>query len=132
MRKHSKTDVRYWRQRVFKPLYSRGGAAVEAQNWAVEIQHGGQRRRWSLKTTNRDTAAASAKEMYLFIQVNGWEQAAAKYKPEPVKPNKFDITIGEFLAELRAKADAKPKTLQAYARAFRTMVADIAGLPSGG
>ncbi len=129
---HSKTDVRYWRERVFKPVYSRGGTAVEAQNWAVEIQHGGQRRRWSLEprivisqrhALRRDTYSSRS-------TVGSWPRRSGR--PEPVRPHKFDTTIGEFLAELRAKADAKPKTLQAYARAFRTLVAYIAGLPSGG
>ncbi len=133
MRKQfSKTDVRYWKARVFKPAYTRGGVAHPAPNWAVEIQHNGRRHRWSLETPNRDAAATRAKEMYLLIQVNGWEAALAKYRPTPLKQNKQDATVGEFLAELRAKADAKPKTLESYARAFRTIVADIAGLPSGG
>jgi integrase len=132
VRKHSKTDVRYWRERIFKPVFSRGGVSTPAPNWAVEIQHGRQRHRWSLETANRDVAAVRAKEMFLFIQVNGWDLASAKYRPKPVKQNKQDTTLGEFLAELRSKADIKAKTFEAYARAFRTIVADIAGLPGGG
>ena len=39
LRTFSKTDVRYWRERILKPRYQQGGQAHEAPNWAVEIQY---------------------------------------------------------------------------------------------
>ena len=39
--------------------------------------------------------------------------------------------VGQFLAELSAKADLKPKTLEGYAIAFRGIVADIFEIDGG-
>src|SRR6516164_6599828 len=117
-KKLAKTDLRYWKERVFKPVYSAApGVTAQAPNWAVEIQHRGRRHRWSLGTPNQAAAAAKAKELYIFLQANGWEMARAKYRPGPVGEQKNqDATVGEFLALLKAKADTKPKTLEGYAR----------------
>jgi hypothetical protein len=98
----------------------------------VEIQHGGKRHRWSLASPNREAAAARAKEIYLFVQANGWEMALAKFRPQFRKEKKQNPTVGEFLDELKARADAKAKTLEDYARAFRTIVAAVAGIQIGG
>ena len=128
----SKTDVRYWKERIFKPVYHRAGITRESPNWAVEIQHGGNRHRWSLASPNRDAAAARAREIYLFVRANGWEMALAKFRPQSTREKKQNATVGEFLGELKARADAKAKTLEDYARAFRTIVAAVAGIQSGG
>ena len=42
-----------------------------------------------------------------------------------------EVTVGQFLDELKAKADLKPKTLEGYAVAFRGIVADIFGIEGG-
>ena len=98
----------------------------------MEIQHGGKRHRWSLASPNREAAAGRAKEIYLFVQANGWEMALAKFRPQFRKEKKQNPTVGEFLDELKARADAKAKTLEDYARAFRTIVAAVAGIQIGG
>ena len=40
-------------------------------------------------------------------------------------------TVGEFLEEVKAKASARPKTIEGYCRAFRTIVADIFKIDGG-
>ena len=56
----------------------------------------------------------------------------AKFRPQFRKEKKQNPTVGEFLDELKARADAKAKTLEDYARAFRTIVAAVAGIQIGG
>jgi integrase len=123
----SKTHRDYWSKRIFKPTYARGGATIEARNWAVEIQHRGKRHRWSLGTPNKGAAADRARSIYLSIAANGWNEAFAEYRPEMAvkKPN---VTVGDFLAEVRATADVSLNTIEDYSRAFRKIIADIIGL----
>jgi integrase len=130
LRTFSKTDVRYWRERILKPRYQQSGQNREAPNWAVEIQHRGRRHRLSLGTPNREAAAARARDMFLFVQAQGWEAAMSKYRPS-LAPKRADITVGEFLAEVSAKADKETKTIDDYARALRKIVSDVFDLDTG-
>jgi hypothetical protein len=127
--KWSKNDMRYWRATVFKPSYSRrGGKASESPNWAMQIKHQGRRTMLSLRTPNKEEAAAKAKDIYLSLQANGWEATLAKYRPEYVPVLRLNATVGEFIGEVKAKADGDPKTIEGYCRSLRKIVADIAGL----
>jgi integrase len=121
-----KTDLRHWKERIFRPVYSRGGEEHESPNWAVEIQHRGRRHRWSLETPNRDAAAARAREIYLSVLSTGWEATLLKFRPEQAPREKQkNVTLGEFLQEVSAKSDGDPRTLAGYARVLRKIVADI-------
>src|SRR5258707_12673084 len=106
--KWSKTDMRYWRGTVFKPSYSRGGGkASESPNWAMQIKHQGRRTMLSLGTPNKEAAAAKARDIYRSLQANGWEATLAKYRPESVPALRLNATVGEFIAEVKAKADGE-------------------------
>jgi len=53
----SKTDVKFWQGRIFKPVYARAdGTRVQAANYAVEISYRAQRIKWSLETPNKEAA----------------------------------------------------------------------------
>jgi len=128
----SKTDIAFWKRRIFKPVYRRGdGTRVQAANYAVEISFRARRIKWSLDTPNREAAAARAKEIYLFLQANGWEAAFARYRPkEAPKPKVSDITVGEFLREVRTTSRLSSRTFTDYAEALRRIVSEIARIPS--
>jgi integrase len=128
----SKTDVKFWKQRIFKPVYRRAdGTRAEAANYAVEISFRGRRIKWSLDTPNKEAAAARAKELFLYIQANGWEAAKARYRPKTApQPRRPDITVGEFLAEVRATSNLSKQTFTDYAEAFQRIVSQIVGIPS--
>jgi hypothetical protein len=67
------------------------------------------------------------------LLANGWAAMLARFKAAPAaSPPKADVTIGEFLAELRALHASKARTLEGYAGALRTLAAGVAGLPPGG
>jgi integrase len=126
----SKTDLRYWKERIFKPTYTRGGIRHESPNWAVYIQHRGRRHKWSLETPNREAAAAKAKDVFLSIHAKGWKATFETYRPKLVE-KKRNVTVGEFIEEVKAKADLDQKTVEGYCKAFRTIVAGVAGVDSG-
>jgi hypothetical protein len=130
----SKTDLRFWKKKVFKPQYCRAdGSRARSSNYAVEIAFRGRRLKWSLETPNQEAAAARAKEIFLFVQANGWESAIARYRPKEAPPAKRpDLTVNEFLADARAASRLKESTFNDYAKALRRIVADIAGIHSRG
>src|SRR5260221_2446624 len=128
----SKTELAFWKRRIFKPTYRRSdGNQVAAANFAVEISFHGRRIKWSLATPNREAAAARAKELFLFLQANGWEATLARYRPkEPPPPKATDITVAEFLSEVEALQRLSSRTFADYARTLRRIVSGIAGIPS--
>jgi len=121
---HGKTDVRYWQSKLFKPWYTRDGEKVSLDQYAVKIQHKGLRDTFNLGTPNRAAAAAKAREIYIHLVANGWDAALEKFKPKSQVILKTHATVGDFLDELRLKADLKPKTLEDYSVSFRKIVAD--------
>src|SRR5207253_1690764 len=72
-----------------------------------------------------------AKEIYLSLQANGWDATLAKFKPKAGSAGKTAATIGEFVEEVKEAASARPKTIESYFQALRTIVADICGIDGG-
>jgi len=127
--RHSRTDLRYWEKAIFQPTYTRDGQVRRVGEWAAKIQHLGRRETFSLGSANKASAAARAKEIYLSLKSAGWELTLVKFKPKAA--GEAVATVGEFLEEVKAKASARPKTIESYCRAFRTIVADIRGIDGG-
>ena len=127
--RHSRTDLRYWEKAIFRPTYTRNGQLRKVGEWAAKIQHLGRRETFSLGGANKTSAAGRAKEIYLTLKSAGWDATLAKFKPK-VAPTAVS-TVGEFLEEVKAKASARPKTIESYCRAFRTIVADICDIDGG-
>ncbi len=127
----SKTDLKFWKRKIFKPVYTRSdGTRVQAANFAVEISFRGRRIKWSLDTPNKEAAAARAKEVFLFIQANGWEAAKARYRPKQApQPRGPDIIVEEFFSEVWALGQLSEQTFGDYREAFRRIVSGIAGIP---
>ena len=131
----SKTDLRYWKDRIFTPTYTRRNRNGEIErhespNWAVYVQHRGRRHKWSLETPNREAAAAKAKDIFLSLQAKGWEATIQKYRPKMAE-KKRNVTVGEFIEAVKATTDLEPKSLEDYCRALRTIVAGAFGLEGG-
>jgi hypothetical protein len=56
-----------------------------------------------------------------------------KFKPTKAPASKkSNATIGDFLAELRTLHASRSRTIENYGGSLRKIVADIAGIPSGG
>jgi integrase len=128
---HGKTDVRYWQSKLFKPWYTRDGEKRELDNYAVKIQHRGLRDTFNLGTPNKAAAAAEAKKIYVHLVANGWDATLEKFKPKSQVVKKTHATVGDFLDELKAKADLSPKTFVSYAVAFRKILSDAFEIDGG-
>ena len=129
--RHAKTDMRYWDKAIFQPTYTRDGETRIVGEWAAKIQHLGRRETFSLGSVNKAAAASRAKDIYLSLQSAGWDATLAKFKPKADGASRSVATVGEFLAEVKAKASGRPKTVEGYCRALRTIVADIFGIDGG-
>ncbi|MBI3853225.1 MAG: response regulator transcription factor [Verrucomicrobia bacterium] len=69
----------FWRKRVFKSTFTRGGQSIVVKGWAIRIQYQGKRRTFSLGPSNRLAAALKAGQIYQTILRKGWDIAAQLY-----------------------------------------------------
>jgi integrase len=119
----SKTDIRFWRERLFKRT---------TDDWQVQIGFAGKQERFPLGTPNKDAAAAKARDIYLSLHAVGWEGARAKFKPWTNAEERVDSpSVGEFLEAVAAVAVVKATTLKQYERKFRRLVSGVMGITGG-
>src|SRR5262252_6023294 len=85
----AKTDLAYWRRRIFKQPNS--------ANWFVEISARGLRRKLSLETPNKENAAARARDIYQLARAVGWDEVLRKYRPKSFEA-KSNLSVGQFIA----------------------------------
>jgi hypothetical protein len=127
----SKTDIRFWQDRVFRETYRRNGQLSQTSHWSARIQHEGRRERFPLYTPNKAAAASRARDIYLFLVANGWEAALARYRKAKTVVHGPDrdqvVTVGSFL-EVVFSVCTNRSTIEGYATAFRKIVADLFGL----
>jgi integrase len=129
--RHGKSDVRYWREAIFQPSYTRNGARRKVDHYAVKLQHAGRREVFPLGTANREGAAQKAREIYLHLQSHGWEQALLKFKPKSRWSSSAVTTLGEFFERVRGVWSGHPRTVEDYIRSFRKIVSDIFQIDGG-
>lgn len=116
----SKTHINYWKKHLLRSSFTRDGELHEVTEFCIKIQHLGLRRSFALGTDNREVAAIKARDIYLTIVAKGWDAAQALFNPGMLV-RKDDPTLGEFFAEVQAKAGLSAKTFRNYASAFRTI-----------
>jgi integrase len=129
-----KTDLRYWRETIHKPVFQQSGRKIEAKNWAASFQYRGERKTLSLGTDQKEAAASRARDIYVHLQANGWESTMANPKLASFRPEmapKTDLTVGEFLELVREQSDLDEKTVKGYARALRRIVSELEGIDGG-
>jgi hypothetical protein len=122
-----KTDIRFWQRAVFRQSYTRNGKSFLTKAWAMKVAHEGR----PLGTLNKAVAAATARDIYLFLAANGWEAAVARFKKTKrvagERNTERAITLGEFLDAV-FRVSTSRSTIEGYATAFRKIVADLFGL----
>lgn len=129
--RYGKTDVRHWREAIFQPTYTRDGDRLKVGHYVVKLQHAGRRETIPLESANKEIAAQKAREIYLFLKANGWDQTIAKFKPPKRRADSEIETVGEFLESVTSQFGGKKKTIDDYARAFRRIVAGIVEIDGG-
>src|SRR4051812_16620452 len=83
VRRLPKGHVDYWSSRVVKRTYfDRDRRLVEIPEWNVRFRKEGQQVWFNLGTANQAAAARKAKEIFTFLDANGWSATLAKFKPE--------------------------------------------------
>ena len=112
----AKTDLAYWRRRIFKQPNS--------ANWFAEISARGTRRKLSLETPNKENAAARARDIYQLARAVGWDAVRAKYRPAQGEA-KTDLSVGQFIALAESVASVQKVTWAGYVTAFRRIVSDL-------
>jgi integrase len=127
----AKTHQDYWKAKLKRRSYiGRDGKTVEIPEWQVRMFHRGREGWFNLGTANQAAAAVKARNVYLSLVSAGWEVTVAKFKPEPFR-RAVVCTVGEFLANVKARSHLRPRTLKIYATKLRKMVADIARVEAG-
>jgi integrase len=118
----AKTDLAYWRKRIFKQPNS--------ANWFAEISARGVRRKLSLETPNKENAAVRAREIYQLARAVGWDAVLQKYRPKAVD-HKGNLSVGQFIALAESVASVQKVTWTGYVAAFRRIVSDLFNLDLG-
>ncbi len=132
IRPYSRTDQRYWREKVFRAAYTRGGVSQKTANWSARIQHRGRREIFPLGTSSRLEAAALARDIFLAVRASGWDDTLARFKGGAVSPKRGGgPTVGDLLGEVGAKAGLRAHTFAEYARSLRKIVAEIESIDVG-
>ena len=122
--RYSKTDRRYWAKKV-------SFRSSDSRTYSVHIQHGNERRRIGLGTTDKEQAGALALEFYLKLKALGWDEALRWWKKgDDSTVKKSNVTIGDYVDAVREKSLIHPKTIESYAQALRKIASDIRSLNS--
>jgi hypothetical protein len=125
----SKTDLRYWRAKVFQRSYRTAEGLKVAPDYWVQLQHAGRREKINLRDDNAEAAAARARKVYLSLLAVGWEATLERFKAGYSEPRRGELTLGEYLEAVARNTSILPKTLDGYAKALRRIAADIARIP---
>ncbi len=79
-------------------------------------------------TPNQAAAAKKAKEIYIFLEANGWDATFAKFKSNGAAIPSNTSTVGEYLGAVRATSLLQLRTFIGYQNCLRTIVAGIFGV----
>src|SRR5258707_10745134 len=67
-----KTDIRFWQSGVFRQPYIVDGQRRLTKEWYARVKFRRKRAFFPLDTPKRAAAAAKARDIFLFLTVNGW------------------------------------------------------------
>ena len=126
----SKASKAYWLPRVFRPAIGEWSG----DNFSVRMSCGGIQRTLSTGTPSREAAAATARDWYAFLsRERSWASFDAKYR-NPDLPGaqsgrnavKDTLTLGAYLAAVRAEASRKRKRRRWEGRRLRFRLGPLA------
>lgn len=125
-----KDHADHWAGRLKKRSYAdRQGHTVEVPEWQVRMFHAGREDWFNLGTANKAAASVKARDIYVHLKIHGWDATLAKYKPRAEE--KVDVTVGEFLDQVKAVSGLKPVTFEIYAKKLRSLVAGAFKIDGG-
>ena len=122
---YPKSDERHWQNRVeFYKHANKAGNATEDKTYSIRISHQGKRHVFQLHTANKKLAGQKARDIYLSLKSNGWDETLDRHKPKTEKAS-GEPSVGDLLRVYSEVADVPAKTAANYSRVFRSIVADI-------
>ncbi len=124
--KFPKTHVNFWRGRLRRQRYGskEDGTYRELQAFYVRIYHQGREHAFTLHTLNETVAATNARDIYMSILKEGWDAVLDKHRSSGEQAVD-DPSVGQFLAEVSAKAGLRDRTFRNYTNCFRTIIAEV-------
>ena len=125
---HPKTSKFYWMEKVKKPASSNGG---DSPHYGIQIKHDDRRMRFPLNTANKEAAAALAAKIWTQIVSEGWDAAIQAHKPQSAPKAPKSATVGALIEAACAASSARKHSLEAYSKAFRRVVSEVAGIQDG-
>ena len=125
----SKTDRRYWKDRVELRTRVTRGIVYTDEDYSVQIQFHGKRQRFPLGTPNKAAAQEQAAQIYRAVVSVGWEGTLAKYggaKHQVRKANEQrGDSLGALIAAFREVSPARSSSQEAYTKAIRSIYAEL-------
>jgi hypothetical protein len=128
-RRLPKTHLDHWFSRLRKRTYTdKAGQLVEIPDWQVRMKKAGREGWFNLGTPNQAAAAKKAKEIFTFLDANGWEAALAKFKPDSEAAARLNLTVGDYLRMVHSIGQLRVRTFLNYHNCFRTIVSEAFGV----
>ncbi len=127
----AKTDVRYWKPRLFKNSYTGGQGSGQTLNWCVRMARSGRRETFNLETPNVDIAAKKAQQIYLSLIAKGWEETIVAFKPKSVAAPPVTATVGALIDAFTRLTNCRSESIDTYAKALRRIAAGVFNIPDG-
>jgi len=135
---HPRSDVRHWKDRLFKNGSTRDGVRTSSKEWSVRVAHGGRREQFNLHTPNAEAASVRALKIYRVIIGAGWDAAIAEFKPDTKAAIKLEApeaasvaTIGELITVATRLSSARRQSLDTYAKALRRIATGVLAVKGG-
>ena len=132
---HAKSDVRYWKAKLFKHGHTRDGVRSYDSFWSIRIAHGGKREQFNLRTANAEAAATKAQRIYKVVVGAGWTAALAEFKPEANPPDDATdatrTTVGQLIEASARLSPARWESMETYSQALRRIVGAVNGWDGG-
>ena len=130
VRRLPKTHVDVWYSRVRKRTYvdRASGKVIEIPEWQIRLKKDGGESWFNLGTPIQANAAKKAKEIFTFLEANGWPATLAKFKPESEITARLNLTVGDYLKTVQSLGQLRPRTFLNYQNCLRTLVAEVFGV----
>jgi integrase len=135
-----KSDLRHWKERIFRNSFTRDGQKHETADWCVRFYHEGRRETFNLGTPNSNAAASRALKLHRTLIGAGWKAVIAEFKPNvaqvkksqtQIAPPEIDTTIGELITAATRLSSARKESLDTYAKALRRIATGVLALKGG-
>ncbi len=131
VRRLSKTHQDHWFSRLRKRGYTdRAGQYVEIPEWQVRLKREGREAWFNLGTPNQAAAAKKAREVFTFLDANGWEATLAKFKRDSDTAPRLNLTVGDYLRAVEGIGQLRIRTFLNYQNCLRTILSQTFGIKS--